>query len=49
MSFSQFLTGCCKKIDRGRNCGKRGKFALDSVEEANNSEKAREAYCPQDY
>jgi len=29
--------------------GKRGKFALALREEANNREKAREVYCPQDY
>jgi len=29
--------------------GKRGKFVLASGEEANNREKAREVYCPQDY
>jgi len=32
--------------------GKRGKFALasgEAGEEANNREKAREVYCPQDY
>jgi len=28
--------------------GKGGKFALASGEEANNREKAREVYCPQD-
>jgi len=35
-----------------KNChrgGKGGKFALASGEEANNREKAREVYCPQDY
>jgi len=29
--------------------GKRGKFAIASGEEANNREKAREVYSPQDY
>jgi len=29
--------------------GARGKFALASGEEANNREKARDVYCPQDY
>jgi len=29
--------------------GKGGKFALATGEEANNREKAREVYCPQDY
>jgi len=29
--------------------GKRGKYALASAEDANNREKAREVYCPQDY
>jgi len=29
--------------------GERGEFTLASGEEANNREKAREVYCPQDY
>jgi len=45
-----FITGCCEKnCHRRGNRGKRGKFALASGEEANNREKAREVYCPQDY
>jgi len=50
MSYSRFLTGSCEKIlTEGEIGGKRGKFALASGEEANNREKAREVYCPQDY
>jgi len=43
MSSSRFLTVFFdkKKYDRGRNWGKRGKFALASGEEARNREKAR--------
>jgi len=50
MSSSQFLTGCWEKIlIKGEVGGKRGKFTPASGEEANNREKAREVYCPQDY
>jgi len=38
-----------KNVIEGEIGGKRGKFALASGEEANNREKAREVYCPQDY
>jgi len=34
---------------QGEVGGKGGTFALASGEEANNREKAREVYCPQDY
>jgi len=34
---------------KGEVVWKRGKFALASGEEANNREKARKVYCPQDY
>jgi len=36
-------------FDREENKGGKGMFALASGEEANNREKAREVYCPQDY
>jgi len=50
MSSTRFLTGCCEKNShQGGNWGERGKFALTSGKEANNREKAREVYCPQDY
>jgi len=52
MSSSRFLSGCSEKIlTEGEIGGQRGKFALAlaSGEEANNREKAREVYCPQDY
>jgi len=38
-----------KIVIEGEIGGKRGMFALASGEEANNREKAREGYCPQDY
>jgi len=38
-----------KISSRGKFGGKRGSFPLDSGEEGNNREKAREVYCPQDY
>jgi len=38
-----------KKYHRGENSGEKATFALASGEEANNREKAREVYCPQDY
>jgi len=38
-----------KKISSRGNSGEKGEFALASGEEANNREKAREVYCPQDY
>jgi len=38
-----------KILIEGEIGGRRGKFALASWEEANNKEKAREVYCPQDY
>jgi len=49
MSSIWSLTGCCEKKSRGRLVLKGGKFALASGEEANNRDKAREVYCPQDY
>jgi len=50
MQIASSFTGCFEKIShRGGNWGERGKFALASGEEANNREKAREVYCPQDY
>jgi len=36
-------------VKKSSSRGKRGRFALASGEEANNREKAREVYCPQDY
>jgi len=44
--FSNFLEEC--QVASSSQEGK-GKFALASGEEANNREKAREVYCPQDY
>jgi len=38
-----------KNLIEGEIRRKRGKFSLASGEEANNREKAREVYCPQDY
>jgi len=36
-------------LDRGKIRGKRGEVFPSLREEANNREKAREVYCPQDY
>jgi len=38
-----------EKISSGGNSGEKAKFALASGEEANNREKSREVYYPQDY
>jgi len=38
-----------KISSRGKFGGKGGSLPLPSGEEANNREKAREVYCPQDY
>jgi len=38
-----------KILIEGEIGGKGGKFALASGAEANNREKNREVYCPQDY
>jgi len=50
MPSSYILTGSCEKnLIEGEIGRKGGFFALASGEEANNREKARDVYCPQDY
>jgi len=50
MSYSRFLDGCEKNSHQEGSWGEKGgSFPLASGEGANNREKAREVYCPQDY